>query len=334
MLNINESFFKFKLILRLEGNLAEKLEEDYTPREREDIDKAHLRLVKETEGPKSKAPSPSLSSRIRSFGKNIANIAKNTFDNSAGLGIAKYQNYKTTKEFKKGDGHAGKVVYLMHGTKQNEGSQWRLAKELRKNGYKPMHLKADHNISKEKNADNTFEQIGKFHKKAKIKNAPEREDHFSGHSSGADMGIYIAGDKRVTEYGIKSVQARAPAPYGIKAETAGQRILLPLIAPHDNLKFTKVKKGAVDSNKRKPLVPVNVYAGKNDTLVRPKDAYWKHANNMYVINHPDSTHFGTSGANKEMNQHFTKELGRKHGKRLPHQKLEYKVQQVYQAPKK
>ena len=49
---------------------------------------------------------------------------------------------------------------------------------------------------------------------------------------------------------------------------------------------------------------VDVIAGKLDNLVPPSDAVYKHAKQHYVIDHPDSTHFGTSGANDGMNKVF------------------------------
>ena len=329
-MDINYNFLgRIKLILYLMG--VEDTVKD-TPSNKEEVaEKEYQRLEETTKSAKDSAPKPSFTSRARSFGRNVANVAKNAFDNTAGLGVAKYQNYKTAKEMKKGAD--GKVVYLMHGVAQNQGSQWRLAKELQKEGYKPYHLKAKHRKPRKEIADDAFGQIDKFHNKAGIEEAVNRADHFSGHSSGGDIGIYMAGDDRMKKYGIKSVQARAPAPYGVKPKTLGQKALIPALASHDNLSTPAGKRNAVEMDGRKPKVPVQIYAGKNDQLVRPKDAYWKHANNIYVVDHPDSTHFGTSGANKTMNKHFVKELSRKHKSRPATEgaKLEYEVQEAYQT---
>ncbi len=249
---------------------------------------------------------PSLGNRIGSAFKNIGNVALNGFDNTVGYGVAKYQNSKTRKHLKGDPNSKRNIVYLMHGLLQNEGSQWRFAKQLRKSGYEPYHLKGNHDLKRSESVDKAFEQIKGLHKKTKLKNPSKRYDVFSGHSSGADVGLYMAGDERIKKYGIKEVQARAPAPYGIKAKTWPQRLLMPLIGEKDDLEGKVAQREAVEMAGRDPKINVHVVAGKYDRLVTPRDvAYKKHPKiKHYLIPDKNSTHFGTSGANKGMNEVF------------------------------
>lgn len=269
------------------------------------VEKRYDDMAREREQETKDAPKLTLGEKVRGTYHNIKNVARNAFDNTVGYGIAKYQNRKTRKSFKKGSDK--KIVYLVHGVMQNEGSQWRLAKELRKQGYEPVHLKGYHKLPRKESSDKAFEQVDKFHKKAKIKDAEKREDLYSGHSSGGDLGIYMAGDERIKKYGIKKIQARAPAPYGIKGRTIGQKVLMPL-AKLDNVKKKLGRRNALEMHERKPIVSIDVIAGKYDQLSTPADNAYKDAENYYIINHPDSTHFGTSGVNDEMNKLFVENL--------------------------
>jgi len=255
----------------------------------------------------------SLTERLKSFAGNVKNIGRNAVDNTLGFVVAKNQNRQTRKFFRKKPTSNEKIIYLMHGLFQNEGSQWRLGRELGKGGKHPYHLKGNHSLPPERNADKAFDQIEEFHKEAKLRNVPKRRDQFSGHSSGADMGIYMAGDDRIKEYGIAEVQARAPAPSGLEAKTLGQKLLMPIIGENENAKTKKGKKNALKMASRRPKVPVYVVSGKYDTLVRPSDATYKHAEKHYVITSHDSTHFGTSGGNEEMNKLFVNFLDKKSG---------------------
>jgi len=252
---------------------------------------------------------PSLGQRVKAAANGVANVARNVYDNTVGYGIAKVQNYGTKRHFKKDPASKNKIVYLMHGIYQNEGSQWKLAKQLKKEGYKPLHLKGHHRLSRKEAAEKGFEQIDDFHKYTKLKDAEKRSDHFSGHSSGADVGIYMAGDERIRKYGIKNIQARAPVPYGVKGTTIGQKmILLSPQARMDNLKKIGGKRRAVEMGKVNPKATIDVIAGKYDELVTPPDAVYKKANKYYVIDDPDSGHFGTTGTNPKMDRLFVKHL--------------------------
>ncbi len=231
--------------------------------------------------------------------RNVKNIALNAFDNTVGYGIAKYQNSKSTRTLRKDS--AAQIVYLANGLLQNEGSQWRLARQLRKKGKVPYHLKMSHGLEREEHAEKIYEQVTSLHEKTNIRDAHERNDAYTGHSSGADMGIYLAGDPRTPQYGIKKVQARAPAPTGIEAKTFGQKLLMPL-AKDDNVKRYEGRRSVVELSEREPVIPVQVLAGEADRLVLPEDTVYKHAADHDYIKGPDSTHFGTSGVNKEINE--------------------------------
>ena len=268
-------------------------------------------LKKEIEPYREEMPEPpSLVARAKAAVRNAANIVRNAYDNSVGYVVAQGQNWKTRRYYRKNPESEDKIVYLMHGLFQNEGSQRKLGKQIRKAGMHPYHLKGNHHLSRKESAEKAFEQIKKFHEDTKLKEPSERYDLGSGHSSGADEMGHMAGDKRIREYGLRGgLQLRAPLPYGMpeKGRTIGQRLLAPL-ADKDDVKGVAGKRRALETAARKPLVPVDVIAGRYDGLVPPSDAVYKHADHHYVIDHPDSTHFGTSGVNKEMNEIFIKHL--------------------------
>lgn len=236
---------------------------------------------------------------------NSWNILRNAYDNTVGYVKAKKQNKKTIEHFKNNPESSKKLVYLMHGVSQNEGSQWRLGEELEREGYLVFHLNADHSKSREKVSEKAFKQIDDFHKETKIKNPANRNDHFSGHSSGADAGIFMAGDEKIRKVGIKHVQARAPVPFGLKFDNLGQKLLSMVVdMKHDDIRTITAKKSAIKMAKRKPHVPVFVVAGDHDDLAVPKGTAYPHADKHFVIKDKNSTHFGTSGGQKDMNLVF------------------------------
>ncbi len=301
-----------KFILIFLADLEKKLKKaKVKSEEAKIIEVEYERLKKEIE-PKRKALSkiPSFRQRAKAAIKNVGNIVRNAYDNSVGYVVAQGQNWKTRRHYRKDPKSEDRIVYLMHGLFQTEGSQRKFAKQLRKAGYQPYHLRGNHHLSRKESAEKGFGQIDKLHKDTKLKDRHKRSDYFSGHSSGADVGIYMAGDKRMKEYGIAKVQARAPVPYGMKAKRIGQRLLVPF-ASKDNIKKAAGKRNALELAARKPTVPVDVIAGRYDGLVPPSDAVYQHAKKHYVIEDPDSTHFGTSGVNSKMNQIFIDNLRKK-----------------------
>ncbi len=234
---------------------------------------------------------------------NVYNLARNAYDNTLGYFTAKRQNRETEAHFKKNPKSDKKIVYLMHGVAQNIGSQWRLGEALQKEGYMVYHLAADHNKKREEVAEKAFKDIKDFHKKTGIKTPAQRNDHFSGHSSGADAGIFMAGDEKILKTGIKHVQARAPVPFGLKIDNISQR-LVGMVASleHDDVgNSPTARKNAIAMAKREPNVPVYIVAGEYDNLALPKGTAYPHAERHFVIKDKNSSHFGTSGANSEMN---------------------------------
>ena len=282
-----------KLILFL-ASLEQKVKESKI------IEADFKKLQKEKSEYGAKLPSPTTAGKIKAGFYNVGKIVHNAYDNTIGYAVAKGQNRGTREFYIKNPASKDKIVYLMHGVFQNEGSQAKLGKQLKKGGYNPYHLKGKHHLKRKENAEQAFEQIDEFQKDTKLKNPSKRSDIYSGQSSGADVGIYMAGDKRIIKYGIRKVQARAPAPTGVKPKTLGQRLLIPLV-PEDSLKGDMGKRNAVELNRRKPKVPVYVVSGKYDNLVPPSDAVYKHAKKHHIIDDKDSTHFGTAGGNKKMN---------------------------------
>ncbi|MCX8147325.1 MAG: hypothetical protein N3D84_02565 [Candidatus Woesearchaeota archaeon] len=265
------------------------------------------KIAKSYEGPKreiAKKTRLSLTERIKGAIGNIKNIATNAFDNTVGYGIAKYQNWQTKRYFKANPDANTQIVYMMHGVDQNIGSQWRLAKTVHKQGKRAYHLKGHHSLPIEENVNKAFKQIEDFHRHTKLKNIDLRNDLYTGHSSGGNVGLYMATDPRVTKYGISHVQARAPTPTGFKAKTLPQRLikLVANTAPEDITK-EEGRRNVIKLHKRgEPYVPVHIVAGKYDRLVPPEITLYKHAKGIHVLEHPDSTHFGTSGVNDEINK--------------------------------
>jgi hypothetical protein len=268
-------------------------------------------LKKQIEPYKKAMPRPpSIGTRARAAIGNVRNVARNAYGLTIGYARAKGQNRKTRRHYRKKPTSKKRIIYLKAGFAQNEGAQATYGRQIEKTGDHPYHLKPNHHLPIKENVEKTFEQIHELHEYTKLKNVSDRDDPFDGHSSGANVGIRMAGDERIKKYGIKRVQARAPAPYGIKARRIGQRLLMPFVN-EDNIGKIAGKRSAVELAKRKPLVPVDVIAGRYDGLVPPSDAVYKHADHHYVIDHPDSTHFGTSGVNKEMNNIFIANLKKK-----------------------
>lgn len=255
------------------------------------------------------APKPKGSERFKAAIGNIKNLATSAIDNTVGYAIAKHQNYKTKNYFANTGGNENdKIVYLMHGVFQNQGSQWRYAKQLQKEGYKVVHLKGNHLKTREHSVNEAYRQIQNFHERAKIKDPKKIKAYFSGHSGGADTGIYMAADERSKKYNIQAVQARAPAPYGIKPRTIGQKILMPFVSGDDITTFMG-KKGAIDMYNKQPIVPVDIVAGYSDGLVTPQDAYYDKAMGHYILPPgANSTHFATSGVNNNANKYFVSHM--------------------------
>jgi dienelactone hydrolase len=241
------------------------------------------------------------------LGRTLKNMFVNAIDNSFGYLASSWQNYKTKRALKKGDDKP--IVYTIHGRAQNKGSHWRMGRDLKKQGFHVYHLKGNHgtkDINKRK--EKAYAQIDKLHNYANT-NPSKTRAYITGHSSGADLGIAIANDDKIHDYGIKAIQARAPLPYGMKKKNIYTRALSNIIDIKDDFRTSKEgnKKAALNYF-TEPKVPVYVSAGKNDRLVNPKDAFYRPATSFKVLDHKDSGHFGTSGQNKKMNNYFINEI--------------------------
>ncbi|MFH1053698.1 MAG: hypothetical protein V1740_04770 [Candidatus Woesearchaeota archaeon] len=268
---------------------------------------------------RANAPEASAREKRKGFMRNILNITKNAYYNTVGNLMAQSQNERTRRSIRANPEGKEKLVILKPGIYQTIGSQAALGRKLIRKGYLVYHVPGDHHLTLDQNTDRTFEHIedlftdpmsnrGKGSKKKKV--GPYREIILTGHSSGANVFAYLAGDKRVHDYNIKKVQARAIAATGIgEKPTLGQRLLLPL-AEGDNPKTKRGRENIIYMHRRKPLIPVQVVVGKYDDLVPPRDGIYKYASNHYLIDHPDSTHFGTSGVNDTMNDVFVNLLER------------------------
>lgn len=247
-------------------------------------------------------PKKSLSESIKATFRNIPNMVRNTYDNTVGYGISSYQNFSTTRALKKEPGKS--VGYVMNGLAQNIGPGWRRGRELRKAGLLPYHLRSHHYKPLEEAHELTLNQIRRLHQKAKVIEPHKRSDHLMGHSSGGNYAIYAAGDKRTREHGIKYAQAIAPTPYGIKANKLSHKLMGMFVdlSVDDVTKSRVARENALKMYHRKPVIPVDVVAGKYDGLVPVEDTVYKYADKHHVIHHPKSTHFGTSGSNSEINK--------------------------------
>jgi len=284
------------------------------------VNKEYAKMQKKVGPIQAQAPTPTTKSRIKAGFNSIANIGRNVYDSTVGYGVAKGQNWKSRRYLKKNPGTDKDIVYLINGIYQNMGSQHRLSREFRKKGLVPYHIQVNHGKTRKENAGKFYKQTGDMHNKTKLKNVPKRTDAISGHSSGGDLAIYLAGEEKTSRYGVnpvsksdkETIQARAPAPYGVKPRTLGQRLIMAIAPDKSDLYTVEGRKNAVEMYKRKPRAPITIHSGLNDRLVTPDLAYEKHAAEINVIDHPDSTHFGTAGGNKNMNQYFANRLAERH----------------------
>ncbi len=263
------------------------------------VERQYKQLIADTEPYRRALPErPPSGKRVRAAVKNVRNIARNAYDNTIG-NIAGYRlNRQSEKYYRKNPESKDSAAHLIPGVAQTRAGQVRLAKQLKKAGYQPYLHKADHSLSEERGAEQGFKQMKRLNRYRKV---PDRKDIVIGHSSGGNRAIYMAGDERIKKYGIKRIYAIAPTPGGVKPKTLGQKILINLIAKKEDVRYDEGKKTALNLSSRRPHVPVDIIVGEHDELVPPKDAAYKHAENYYVIEGPDSTHFATSGGHRGIN---------------------------------
>ncbi len=246
----------------------------------------------------------SLGQRARTAIGNVKNIANNAVDTVVGRPISSMYNWQTRRFLKKNPEAKQEIWYTEHGSAQGKHNQWRLMREGRKQGKLMYGLSANHSKGHEHTTDQSFDQIYNLHKKTGLKNPERRRDKYMGHSSGANTGLYMATDPRIKGTGIKEVHGVAATPHGIAADTIERRLMgLVTNIDYDRKDKAKGQKAATELYKRgKPFVDVYMSTGKADGLVKPEDINYRHAKGMKVIDHKDSTHFGTSGSNSRINK--------------------------------
>jgi len=234
--------------------------------------------------------------------KNLKNIALTPFYMTAGTWIARYQNNKTIKTLRNNPHTEKPVVHLGNGSWLNPGVQARLATQMRGEGMLPHHLKMYHGLEPEEQVEKVYRQLDQFQEATKV-NFSKIESLYSGQSSGGDTGIHLAANPRTLQYGIKKVQAVAPTPTGLGANTIWQKVLwfLPGAKKSYANSYEGMKLAAQVAGK-KPVIPVQIVVGEADKVVRPEDAAYKHAADFDWIRGPHSTHWGTIGVNPESNR--------------------------------
>ena len=268
-------------------------------------------LQAEYKAAKDQAPKTTFGQKVKGFIKNMYNIPVNGLYNTIFYPIAMFQNAKTRKEIRNNPDGKEPVVYLQAGVMQNMGAQARAASYWRKKGFLPYHIKGYHHLPAKEKREKHFEQIhGLYHDRNSLRGkgskqmqvAPYREAVWDGHSSGADSGIYLAQDSRVEKYKVRRIIARAPVPTGLgdRPLNIAQKAIM-MIASGDDTRTLKGKKAALTMHERPPKVPVDVYSGKYDMLAVPYSNIYKYASSTNLIDHPSSSHFGTSGVNRTMN---------------------------------
>lgn len=260
----------------------------------------------ELTGARQRMPGPrDLKDKVYQLFANVRNMAVNAIDNTVGVPIAHVQNWKTKRYLAGHPNTKDPILYLMHGLAQNIGSQWRLASQARDRGFKPYHLKGKHHLGDTGAAEDAFHQIEELHRGTHLKDAYKRKDLFSGHSSGGNVGIEMAGYEQAKKLGIGHIQARAPTPHGFKKmRTIEQKAAGTILdIEGENIGTNKkAREAALRKYDRPSQVPVYIVAGREDALVPPDDTVYKHAKGYHILKHPAATHFGTSGVNKDVNK--------------------------------
>ena len=216
------------------------------------------------------------------------------------------------------------IVWISPGLEMGVRTMWRLGREFIKKGMLPIYHQYVYGDSREDKADSLIEHMQEVEKETGLKDMHLRNDAIFGQSAGGIMAIYMCGDPRISKYGINplddkdllTVQAIAPPLYGIRFETIPQKLVGLFLGVAENAETEKGRREAVNLFRRKRLVPYTVYSGLNDRLVRPRESYDPQAAQNITIKHLDSTHFGTSGGNKNMNTIFADAVYKRHKNKM------------------
>jgi hypothetical protein len=276
------------------------------------INSEFAKIQKILEPERLKQAKPTTKQRFVAGTRNTINILRAIYDKMF-CGQLPEKNNKYTIEYLKENPKTDKdIVWIIPGLAMGMRTQWRLGRELIKQGLLPIHTEFIYQDPREEKMEAWIKKAKELQKETGLKNMHKRTDCIIGHSAGAIMTIYISCDKRSSKYGINpvdkndslTVQAIAPPIYGISHETFPQRIIQTILGPAENADSLKGRERAIEMYKKKARIPYTVYSGLDDRIVRPCDSYDPHAAKRILIEHPDSTHFGTSGGNPNMNRIF------------------------------
>lgn len=272
----------------------------------------------------------SLADRVKTTVNNLRNQVTNAYDNTVGYVIAKKQNWDTTRALRK-DPDNTNLVYVMNGLAQNIGPGHRRGKALMNHGLRPYHVRSHHSLPDEQAYDRFLGQVDNLHEKARVQNPQYRHDGLQGHSSGGVFAMHAAEDKRTRERGIKYAQAIAADYDGMPLTTPSQKLMdtfIPLDA-HNPYKTRAAREKILSRQHRgPPQISVESVGGRYDDLVPPPFTYYKHADRHHVVLGKDSTHFGTSGSNDQMNEVLVSLLEAQRKRTNPksmYEKVEYKM---------
>ncbi|TKJ17807.1 hypothetical protein CEE44_04750 [Candidatus Woesearchaeota archaeon B3_Woes] len=303
--NLLKKMIRFIVLLSLETKVRKATKGKDNSLKRGDhkiVQREYDQLVAETEPYKRAMPERSpLGKRMRVGVRNVKNIARNIHANTYGNLSVYRQDSQTKSHYKKNPRSKEPMAHITPGFGMTRGSMYKLGKEFRKEGYRPVFHKGHHFLSEKEGAEKGFRKMRKLHRYTKLEDIPNRNDIMIGHSSGGNRVRYMARDKRIKKYGIKKAYAIAPTPTGFKPQTLGQRLLAPLIGKED-IRYEKGQRTALELSGTKPEISTYNISGKEDGLVPPKIAADKDAEEHYVVEGPDSTHFGTSGATPRINE--------------------------------
>lgn len=243
----------------------------------------------------------------------IKSIAKNAYSNTIKFPVSKYQNYKTEKYLGENPDTDKRLNIIVNGLCQNIGANAQMGKDANERGELAYHLHAGHGLFKikhpKKRAENVYKGLNKLKAKTKIddKTFKKLPKDYLGHSSGGDLGQYIAADDRAKhEYGIDRIYTVASTGGALEPKTPAQRALK-LILPsamkdEDPTKSKKARQNVIDMYHRKPKIPVyNIYGANDDLVPRDKIIPYMHSTAEAIIAHRDSDHFDTSFQNSKMN---------------------------------
>ena len=249
--------------------------------------------------------------------------------------ITHYKTYKLNKNSlkllkeaaEKGD-YSKRIHIIQTGMLQNKASALKKAQQSLERGNIPF-IKSNFNyLSAEKQADKVINYVRDLYDKTGYPYGKEiseldiktREDArkklsgryfkpnavFDGHSTGGLVAEAVARHKEAPKF-FKAVYAFSPDTYGVgyKNKTIGQSLLVPLDS--GNITSKENKERSIKFYKTTPNIPVYEVVHSQDQLVTAPEGVGnkrrinQSGGKIFVITHPDATHFGSSGQTEEIN---------------------------------